>query len=209
MKKAKLIFTVLLGLLIVSNVKGEDTIPNPIRSIISLVPQSLFSNGIRIDFDRRINETLWLQLGPQLYLRDLESNNENGTIENENEFNSLYGGGLVLNLRKYTAPLSRMSGVYLGYGLSYNYFYLSYDEKRFTNYDERYTAINKFGADLTIGLYTFIKELLYLDFYAGLGFRYSIYESDAVSIRHYNSDMYDYGYRGVYMNLGLRIGLAR
>jgi len=184
------------------------------KSIISFVPQYLIMNGVRIDYDRRIKEHHWIQLSPQFYLRENSSFRdgddgyeyyEDNSYYDETDYNNLLGAGMHIYHRYYPRISYEGYTAYLKYGVTWQYFSLKYDEQLFNNYVERYTNINKTGADINFGVVTFLNDFIGIDMYAGLGFRYSHRSSDADNPRKFNDFFESYGYTGNIVNLGLRI----
>lgn len=220
MNHKKTIILLLLTISVITGASGQtknDTIAP--KSIISFVPQYLIKNGIRIDYDTRIKEHHWLQLSPQFYLRENStySSDDNGYeyspgyddhyYEDENDFNQLLGAGIHIYHRFYPTISFEGHTAYVKYGLTWQYFNISYDEKLFNSYVERHTNIHKTGADINFGVVTFINKFIGIDLYAGLGFRYSHRSSDADNPRKFNDFFDNYGYTGNIVNLGLRISL--
>ncbi|MFW6222218.1 MAG: hypothetical protein ACOC3T_01265 [Bacteroidota bacterium] len=203
MKKFVLTFSVFfLG--VMSSFAQTDTLQA--NKIISFVPQYLINSGIRVDYDIRLSDRHWLQLAPQIYLRDRSSSDPE---EYYPDYHQLYGAGLFLYHKQYLKQNSEPEGAYLSYGLTYNYFYLNYDEEWVNSYVERYSKINKLGGDIIIGISTILFDYVTLDIYAGLGVRYSLLDSDAENPRHFNDFYSDFGYTGNMMSLGLRLGVIR
>jgi hypothetical protein len=205
-KAGTVVLILILHLLGLSAQQDERQLDYEPSKLIAFVPQYLINNGIRIDYDIRIKNNHWLQLAPQFYLRE---KGESSPDQSTEDFTQLYGGGLYLHHRRYISPAPGENGSYLSYGVGYNYFYLSYDEKHFSNYTQRYSRINKFGGEVTIGMVATIQEVFVLDFYAGLGVRYSMINSDADNPKHFDDFYPDFGYTGNVILLGLRIGLLR
>ncbi|MDP2423069.1 MAG: hypothetical protein U1C46_03010 [Bacteroidales bacterium] len=174
------------------------------HSMISFVPQFLINNGIRIDYDRRLNEKHWLQLAPQFYLREHSVTPDNDVT---NKFNRLVGAGLHVYHRFYPGAGPGHNGVYISYGLTGQYFDMQYDEKILTNSVERYSRITKAGAEINVGSTVKFFDLFIVDFFTGLGFKYSFLKTDAVKPKRFNNFYTDYGYTGNILNLGVRIGL--
>lgn len=50
-------------------IQTSEPLPYP-ESIISIVPQYLIMNGIRVDYDKKIRDQHWLQIAPQFYLSE-------------------------------------------------------------------------------------------------------------------------------------------
>jgi len=200
------VFILMLAFMELYGQQDEVATKHEPSKLVAFVPQYLIQNGIRIDYDLKIKDNHWLQLAPQFYLRE---KGESSPDQSSEDFTQLYGGGIYLHHRRYISPAPTKSGSYLSYGLGYNYFYLSYDEKHFSNYTDRYTRINKLGGEVTIGLISNIQDILILDFYAGLGIRYSFIDSDADNPKRFDDFYTGFGYTGNLILLGLRIGILR
>ncbi|NJK98636.1 MAG: hypothetical protein HC905_30285 [Bacteroidales bacterium] len=70
------------------------------------------------------------------------------------------------------------------------------------------TTINKFGGDIIIGYQTFAFDRLVVDIYAGLGGRYSEYKFKGQTKLKFNDFLYDYGFTGNILLVGVRLGLG-
>jgi hypothetical protein len=211
-RKLQTVLAMLLLATALSSGQTEENTTLP-KSIVSFVPQYLINNGIRIDYDTRIKDHHWLQLSPQIYISENSTYNydefgDSGYgYEDEYDFNQLLGAGLHIYHRYYPSISFEGHTAYIKYGLTWQYFNIKYDEKLFNNYVERYTNIQKTGADINFGVVTFINEFIGIDLYAGLGFRYSHRTSDADNPRKFNDFFTNYGYTGNIINLGLRFSL--
>jgi len=216
MKQKKILIALLLTISVITAASGQtkkDTIAP--KSIISFVPQYLIKHGMRIDYDIRIKKHHWLQLSPQFYLRENSPHSHNdygyetSGYGEEYDFNQLLGTGIHIYHRFYPSVSFEGHTAYIKYGLTWQYFNITYDESLFNNSVERYTGIHKSGADINFGVVTFINEFIGIDLYAGLGFRYSHRWSDADDPRKFNDFFDDYGYTGNIVNLGLRLSLYK
>lgn len=182
----------------------SEPLPYP-ESIISIVPQYLVMNGIRIDYDKRIGGQHWLQIAPQFYLSEKKPASDYDIPK----FNLLLGTGLNLYHKYYPSANRTLSNVYISYGLSWQHFNITYDEAIFNNYVERYSNIHKMGGDVNIGVLSLLSSHIALDLYAGLGIRYAAIKSDAISPKKFDEFYSDYGYTGNIINLGFRISILR
>jgi len=89
------------------------------ETIYSFLPQYLINRGIRIDIEKQIGPRHYLQICPQFYLS--EKDEDNFALD-KNKFSYLIGGGLNLYHKIFTFEDFKKYGLYLSYGLSYNYF---------------------------------------------------------------------------------------
>jgi hypothetical protein len=175
------------------------------KTIYSFVPQYLINRGIRVDIEKKISDRHYLQICPQFYLSEKEGKE---FVNDNNQFNYLIGGGLNLYHKIFTSEELKSSGIYLSYGLSYNYFNIEYIDD---SGDYEYTAkanINKFGGDLIIGYQFFIHEIVSFDFYTGLGTRLSYMNTDGNDKERFNSGYFGYNYTGNILILGFRVGVV-
>lgn len=185
----------------------ENDIHQPSKTI-SFVPFYLVTNGIRIDFDVKLKENHWLQLAPQFYLREHEDNDP-GDYYNNRRFTSLLGAGLHIYHRVYMNKEFSRLNPYMSYGATWQYFNLKYNETPFSNEIERYSEINKVGGDAIVGFVFVLNNFIALDFYGGVGYRYSFLHSDATSPIKFNNFYTDYGYKGNLITTGVRISFLR
>ena len=173
------------------------------RHMISFVPQYLLNNGLRVDYDIRISGQHWLQFSPMVFYR------ENKTVNNERyyDLNRLSGAGIHAYHRFYPQKGFGHSNFYFSYGIAYQNYHILYDTTEERDRVERYSRINKYGADVIIGAYTHLQNNFILDFYAGLGLRHATLSSNAENPEEYKGMYFEYGYSGNIMLLGVRIGL--
>ena len=172
-----------------------------LRTIVSLVPQYIFVNGIRIDIDRQLVRNQWITVSPRFYVVG-----ENGSsfFDFDDSFSEMNGFGLGVQhkifLNRKTLPL----GSYLSYGLNFSHYYLEYQASQ--NIIEKH-KIDKSGFDVILGLQKEMSDYLIFDFYTGLGFRYSTHTSEGGNTYSYNDNFLSYGYSGNLLLLGVRVGV--
>ncbi len=200
-KKGILIFILLLS---IHPLQAQDEIAQDgidyYRSI-TLVPQYLFINGIRIDFERRIKNRHWLQVCPQIYLR------ENSLGIFSASYDKLVGAGVLLYHKIYlNQEIDKQHGLYFSYGGGYNYYSLtySYGSPKTTGK----TEINAISGHMIVGLQMVIHERILLDIFTGLSHTYSFKDLDKNNTKSYkfNSSSVDYGYSGSSLLLGVKLG---
>ncbi len=175
--------------------------------IISIVPSYLITHGIRIDYDFKIKERNWIQLAPQFYLK--ENRDYNTEYEYLDDYSQHVGAGLHLYHKIYFEDNFSTYNPYISYGPVYQFHKLNYDESYFNNTIERSTSINKFGTDLIFGVMYSFNRFFAIDFYGGVGFRYSIYSTNADVLRKFNESYSDFGYKGNLLTLGIRISFLK
>lgn len=174
------------------------------ETIYSFLPQYLINRGIRIDIEKQIGPRHYLQICPQFYLS--EKDEDNFTLD-KNKFSYLIGGGLNIYHKIFTFEDFKKYGLYLSYGLSYNYFnieYIDYSGEVGVSAKEN---IHKVGGDLIIGYQFFFREVVSLDVFTGLGTRYSYMDAGNADTDRFNTGYFGYNYTGNILLLGLRIGV--
>ncbi len=194
------VFTLPLSLK-ASNLLSQQEQFNP-TAVISFVPQYFAVNGLRLDYDLSFNPNHWLQMAPVFFYRNSPSD---GGLSYD-RFNSQKGAGLHIYHRYYPGEGFGKSTIYLGYGPVYHYNHLHYDQTTDNISYERYNSIHKTGLDGIIGFYTLLSDNMMVDFYFGMGFRYSFLSSDANSPLKFNTTYSDFGYSGNIFVFGFRIG---
>lgn len=183
----------------------NETTGNPsYNNIISILPLYLFINGMRVDYDYSINNRHWLQAGPLLFY------SENATPDNimlSDPFTRHLGTGLHLFHRYYPGNGYGHVPVYLSYGPMWQYHKLNYGEGEGINASEKYSIINRIGADVVFGYNIIGQQLMNFDFYIGMGIRYSMQSSNATEPYKYNDTHSAPGFSGTVFTAGIRIGI--
>lgn len=203
----------------------EKTIdlPNPPQNVIALVPFYSFYNGIRIDYERRLNKSdHWIVAAPQIYT----------DIDGSGSGNSEYAayqtmGGVGINLYfksiayksnkiNWKSSLPRQS-LYLQVGPNYQHFSLKNTEEVAVPFIEDGTTyymfetqeikkkINRVGAIVDVGWQLAFDKFL-IDFYLGLAVKYSFDENGDL-IKSTNARWVDINYSGILMDAGFRVGM--
>jgi hypothetical protein len=170
--------------------------------VLSFHPFHFVNNGIRIDYDRHLGKGHWLQIGPQFYVAERSVDQ----YDDLREFKDLLGVGVSIYHRIYVGKEKPLKGTYFSYGFTYNHFNLKYDNT--TTKEEEETEINKFGGDIVIGYQTMFMDKLVVDFYAGLGGRYADLRYRGDTHKKFNDFIYDYGFTGNVIIMGVRIGFG-
>lgn len=175
------------------------------KTIYSFVPQYLINRGIRVDIEKKIAERHYLQICPQFYLSEKE---DKEFLVDKNQFNYLLGGGLNIYHKIFTVEDIKENGLYLSYGLSYNYFNIEYLDNSGEYEFSAEADIHKTGADLILGYQVLINNIVSLDFYTGLGTRLSYMNTSGNDKDRFNTGYYGYNYTGNILILGFRIGVV-
>ena len=185
----------------------EDTLAD---RIIFQVPQYMISQGIRIDLDQKINaQNQWLVISPQFYWA------KNTQMY---AFDDMIGYGLDLQHKFLLSKNQSAEGVYLGYGLTYQNYYAKYHGEDWVTYHEdgvEYQTLKekmikqnifKLGPNFVMGLQVELKDFLYIDAYAGMGFRIGIHAYPGR--KKFDNNIFDPGYSGIMPLAGLRAGIS-
>jgi hypothetical protein len=198
MKKAAIIlFTALLPALLRAQ---EAQLTEKPSVMISLVPQYAFQSGFRIDVDFPLNNHHWLQLAPVFYA----GNNVEMSITTADK---LAGIGLHAYQRFYPDQLRDHSQPYLAWGPTYQFYALDYKVRKGNLIINKHNNINRLGVDLTGG-FVMHSSTFFFDFYAGAGIRQAFLSGDEETGEKFNDTFLDFGYSGVILVAGVRIGTS-
>jgi hypothetical protein len=208
---------------VLTNAQEDEKQPN---FMVFGVPQYLFTNGLRIDFDIHKKDTRnWFIVSPYYYSHNssldlLNLSGGEGYYDVYN-YDKLTGGGLGLSKKIFLTKKSLYEGFYLSYGGSYKYFdidgnsfiWVEYTGEDGLKYQEmkdiKYKLfIHSMNANAVIGYQYQVIPSLYLDFYCGFGIKYSIHDSPQNVTVKYNRGYYDYGYTGTQFIGGVRFGIG-
>jgi len=194
---------ILIAIFFTPQLRSQESPDN--LAVLSLVPQYLIIKGIRLDLDKQMTAKQFLQFCPQFYYRTGRGDENSNTFR---DYDDLIGGGLIIYHKIFASENIMENGLYLSYGLSYNYFNLQRSQW-VANESVRVTGhVNKVGGDLLIGYQYISTTHLSVDFYLGYGIRYSILNSDEGDDNDYNFLPWDYNYSGNFLQLGIRIGFV-
>jgi len=204
MKKIFLIITIIIS--INQYIKSQDKNSS---FLVMGVPQYLITNGLRIDFDLKTQKPKkWVVLSPIIYLNQ----NSDNYMFDEN----IYGGGLEITFKQFLSKEDNGKGVYVAYGLRYVYNNIEKEgeywiERNKLYYEEtgKYTTqIHKSGLNCFLGTQFDITKNLLADVYIGFGFRYSLLDYSKGEGSRFSSSWIDYGYSGILLVSGIRIGVG-
>jgi hypothetical protein len=177
-------------------------------------PLYLFNGGLRLDFEKRINNTpAWIQIGATGHHLAHHNDRSNYWYMPTGEYNYLVGGGLDLNYKRF---YNRKETLYYAAGGAFTHYNIeypgqnlrSYVEDRLTYYIYEYgnqkQKINKLGLNLYLGYQTQRPAFL-LDMFVGIGYRYSFRSDDRNEL--YDNGMIALGYSGFVVTTGVRLGI--
>ena len=177
---------------------------------VALVPQYAFQNGIRLDFEHYFDERKRAVLAaPYFYSSENTRNDE-----------ELTGYGLEVQYKRYGKYVEMdYPVVYFAFGLSVRKFDIGYDVEDWVNGEldglpviqrgQRQVDhdIIKIGGSFLIGFQqSLFQELMLVDLYGGMGFDHSITKVNYSDPRDYNTWFGDYGYKGMSLRMGMKLG---
>lgn len=193
----------------------ETTLP---RYAFSLEPLYLYNGSMRLNVEKRLESKDWIELNLTGYYlqRDAIENREyergrHFTSNSDFErFTGLSGLGIGGAYKHYLSRSFFMSG-----GASYTYYHVQYLDWGFYKYREdeldfyKYhyqdfsQTFNKFTANLSIGARSTFLHTLFVEYYFGIGYAYSLFNKDK---KAYDGTAFGFGYKGSYPTAGIKIG---
>lgn len=223
MKTTKLTF-LFLFLFLFSNLQAQEQEQPNKGFILSINPQYVFKNGLRIDIEKIMqNKKGRLVIAPQLYYSnsgDFWSNMyDYDYYDYETKFDTLVGFGLDIYHKIYLRENETEEGFYFGYGLMYNHFKLNYHSYNWQSQTEdgleyikylpvlKNHKINKFGLNFMLGYQYELSHRLYLDVYSGVGFRNAHHSGKVHEFEMFNDSSIGYGYSGPLFIFSLKLGV--
>ncbi len=184
---------------------------------------SMLGGGLKFDFGMRIAPKQWLQIVPAIYFyQGMVSSYSYSSYDddyyyyyyqNEYKIKAQKGAGLDLNYKFF---LNRNFS-YLLAGVNYSYYKVDYQYYGYAPFEEdglnyyKYMKVsdtqnfNNFKTYLGFGLQTTMSSGFFVGGHAGLGFQYSLYDSEKAAL---DDDFFDYGQRGLYPFIDFKMGYA-
>jgi hypothetical protein len=204
-----------------NELKAQTEEKKTARYAISFEPNHLLNGGLRLNIEKKIHPTDWIELnltGYYLARNGGKSNNywlwaSNGYYISNSHFESISGlSGLGIgSTYKHYFP----SSIIINTALSYNRYnveypgfdFIPYKEDGLTFFEYRranvHQPFHKLAAHVALGARSTFERLFFVEGYAGLGVAYSFYDENK---RNYNETMFGYGYRGIYLTIGIKLG---
>lgn len=191
---------------------------------IAWYPQLMVMRGLRADIDVHLGKSKsWLVLSPQYYLAIRHADTyyeEYEDYKSSIAYKRLEGFGMELCHRVYVTNNLTPEGVYLGYGLQYGHFDITYEDYSWGEIEylgmraityglfEHNTIIDKIGPNVVIGYQKQVLDRIFVDFFCGGGIRYSCINTSSLFPRNFDGDPLQFGYTGTVPLAGFRIGIA-
>jgi hypothetical protein len=207
------IILIILVLLTSTIVFAQDEKPFQREKILSIVPQYVFQNGFRIDYEFTLqnNRQSWLQFSPELFI-STDGNN----MTNAN-YKSMRGVGLEIHHKYFMNEPNERYGFYFAYGGGLQVFGIKNDQNvqyTYSEYNTNYisyrteevnTTINRVLLNFIVGKQITRHKPFIVDYYLGVGFRYSM-DKNLELMEMYNQSWFDNGYSGSLLVAGLKLG---
>lgn len=210
------LFIVIILLSSYLNSYSQDTI----KTTIAIVPQSLIFKGMRFDFEKNIPRTRsWILVAPQFYFQEKEA--AKAELYDKNSYDKLIGFGADLYLKYYISGYKDFpTGGYFALGINYHHFKINHRSYQWFTYTENNLEyleykllsvtdnIDQYGGNFIIGYNFTVTRNFFFDAYIGYGFKNSlIKEDEGLKTNKFKEQMWDYGYSGLAVALGMRIGI--
>jgi hypothetical protein len=207
------IVLIILVLLTSTFVFAQDEKPFQREKILSMVPQYVFQDGFRVDYEftLRDNRKSWLQFSPELFI------STNGNNMSDAVYISMRGIGLEVHHKYFMKEPNARYGFYFAYGGGFQFFGIKNDQNvqyTYSEYDTNYTSyrmeevnttINRVLLNFVIGKQVVRYKPFIVDYYLGIGFRYSM-DKNMELMESYNETWFDNGYSGSLLVAGLKLG---
>lgn len=209
MKKniSKLILLIALSYFSIAQLSAQN------EKIISIVPQYVFQNGFRVDYEFNLHNDWksWLQLSPTLFI----STDDNDV--SSYSYNNMRGVGMEVHHKYFMQEPDDRRGFYFAYGGGLQFLGISNDQLVSYDYTENgihyssyrteevTTAINRLLLNVMVGRQVVRYKPFIIDYYLGVGFRYSM-DKDLKLIDNFNDTWFDYGYSGSLIVAGIKLG---
>ncbi len=190
-----------------------ESSPKTTKIVISFVPQYTLIGGIRFDLDKHIGNTNnYLIFSPQFY------SSRNDFLWSF-DYEKLTGFGLKASHRYFMANKPKPAGLYVQYGVTYNFTQLVYQTTGWVNTNfggtqaltedevEGKDKIHKIGGDFIMGYQISSYENLLFDLYIGVGYRGSKYIGNRSDFNADYVGILNPAYTGILPIGGLRIGI--
>lgn len=209
----KIIQLIILSVFMATMAFAQVNQPFKREKILSIVPQYVFQNGFRVDYEFTLqkNWKSWLQVSPELFI------STDGNNMTDNNYNSMRGVGLEVHHKYFMKEPNERYGFYFAYGggvqlfgiksnqnVDYTYLengaeYISYRN------EEVNTTINRVLLNFLVGKQIVRYKPFIVDYYLGIGFRYSM-DKNLELMETYNESWFDNGYSGSLLVAGVKFG---
>ncbi len=213
---------IMLCAILISNAvsaQNKDTVNTNRKNILLAVsPFYLINKALKVDIEKKLPyQRQWIQVSPQFYFN---SNGESYDFFDDAGYDEMIGFGIDVHHKIYMQDRELPSGVYAAYGLVYHHIALKFDGYVWENVEidgktylqeapkKAKQKNNKLGANLIFGIQPEMNSSRFiLDFYAGIGFRYTLINTNVAFEKDFNDFYWDYGYTGTCLVAGFKLGV--
>jgi len=190
------VFILFLSAIIPYDVYSQEITPKKIG--ISMVPHKIIYSGLQLSVDYRLSNQNWLVFAPIVNLYD------GGESSNKN-YKSLIGSGFDISFKHFTINKDLPNGGYVSMFSSYNYYEL--DMAASLTPTKMPVFIHTGSVGVLFGYQYISQDFLFVDIYGGVGLKARKIEGKDEYFEDLTSDIWDFGYQGPVLKLGLKIGV--
>ena len=189
-----------------------------LKHSVTLSPQYWLAKGIRLDYDRQIaGKKQFINYALLFYMDD--ANNNADLLNWYHEYEHMLGAGIRVYHKLFFASGNPPGqGIYFSYGGSLEGFgfdiprarWIEYTEDGFDYYEYEYYMGRQYnvkaGLDLIFGWQGYEDKNFLFDLYFGIAARYAEAFTQMKYPYSFRTAFLDYGYRGVHLLAGFKIG---
>ncbi len=181
------------------------------------VPQHLFKNGIRVEWDKKLGRPgVWINYAPTIYYRGQRGNRLFGNYD----VYSTAGAGMDVMLRWYPQGIGPKGGFYLSGGGGFRFLVQEFRGYRWTTsvrngltwyeYDESSwnRETQNYVLKGTLGYLLIINRHLAADFFIGIGLQAETQKLPSGTIYEISEEPDVFGGTGLITLLGFRLGIG-
>lgn len=191
---------------------------------LSIVPQFLIINGLRVDLERRFPGTQHaIVVSPRIFVGSISGESVWSSSSNFTEFDQSGFGVEVAHKIYIDKDYSRVANWYMSYSLFYHNQVMSYQgpglESTTFNGVQAFTVVNNLDQELTINQYGgffnlgslfYVDRKIYIDAFIGIGIKRSQTRDSSYNDQEkdtFEDGFLNYGFSGTLPNLGMKIGI--
>jgi len=187
-----------------------------LRNSLALVPQYLFVQGFRLDYERKLLNPKNTIIVVSYFYKGITSDSN---ILGEFRDDHLTGYGLELHFNHIIInDFNGRADYYVSAGTGFKHYKITYDGFGWEPYIEnglqllrqveveQYLKINRFELIFLMGDKHYFNERIFIDMYLGVAILFPSFNESQKNGRDYRSRFIDYGSEGVSLRLGLKIG---
>lgn len=214
-KKMKKLAVIIIVIFSCQNLYAQINDSLKCTKIISIVPQYVFQNGFRVDYEISLKKNLqsWLQISPEFFI------NTDGNDISSYNYKNMSGFGLEIHHKYFMTEHNNRFGLYMAYGGGFQHFGITNTQQVNYSFSENgaeyisyktadvTTPINRILLNFMVGKQIIKHKPFIIDYYMGVGFRYSLTKNMEL-IDTFNQTWFDYGYSGSLIVAGIKFGFC-